>query len=35
MMISIPQDAFLGARVHALMQVVQRLKIKPVTPDDN
>ena len=35
MMISIPRDVFLGARVHTLMQVVQRLKIKPVTPQGN
>ena len=35
MMISIPRDAFLFARVHTLMQVVQRLKIKPVTPEGN
>ena len=35
MMISIPQDTFLVARVHTLMQVVQRLKIKPVTPEGN
>ena len=35
MMISIPRDAFLGARVHTLLQVVQRLKIKPVTPEGN
>ena len=33
MMVSIPQDIFLNARVHTLMQVVQRLKMKPMTPE--
>ena len=33
MMISIPRDVFLSARVHTLMQVMQRLNTKPIIPE--